>query len=85
MIDRTHLITPSYYYIIVTCEPRNFLKNGQITYNTASTIAGRKFVTGVQITFSCNYGYHLTGPSKGVCGSRGTWSGHNAQCIRSMS
>ncbi|KAG8456188.1 hypothetical protein GDO86_002111 [Hymenochirus boettgeri] len=42
---------------------------------------GSSYLTGSEVTFSCNKGYILIGPSSRACQMDGTWSGHLSQCV----
>ena len=68
-------------YVAGTCPARAGLPNGSLNYNL-DPVNGR-YQRYTAVYFSCNSGYHRTGPSYGECGSNGGWSGWNVECEQS--
>ena len=57
--------------VVVVCEALN-LPHGLISYSKSPVEGGYPINT--EVSFSCNYGYHLSGPSSRDCEHSGSWN-----------
>lgn len=45
-----------------------------------TTVTGKNFTVGNEISYACLKGHALVGDNKRTCGSEGTWSGRAPTC-----
>ena len=66
---------------IVNCPPLS-LENGEVMYNTTQ-VSNDRLIVGTRASFTCEYGYSLSGSSSSTCNSAGNWNESTQTCNQS--
>ena len=68
--------------VIVSCGLLS-INNGTIDYNSPQCIINGRCPFETISTFTCDYGFILSGPDSRSCEIPGNWDEHNATCTQS--